>query len=50
MNTGVNELRHAKISEELEGDKIADPEKRKELYEKMKHSGATQMSYLRKLK
>ena len=49
MKTGVNEIRHAKISEELEGDKIKDPEKRKELYDKMKHSPATQLNYMRKL-
>ena len=50
METGVNQLRHAKISEELEGDKIKDPEKRRELYEKAKHSPATQLTYIRKLK
>ena len=50
MKTGVNEIRHAKISEELEGDNIKDPEKRKELYDKMKHSPATQLAYIRKLK
>jgi len=49
MKTGVNELRHAKISEELEGDNIKDPEKRKELYDKMMHSPATQLNYIRKL-
>jgi hypothetical protein len=49
MKTGVNELRHAKISEELEGDNIKDPEKRKELYDKMKHSQATQLNYIRKI-
>lgn len=50
MKTGVNELRHAKISEELEGEGIKDPEKRKELYDKMMHSPATQLNYIRKLK
>lgn len=50
MKTGVNELRHAKISEELEGDNIKDPEKRKELYDKMMHSPATQLNYIRQLK
>lgn len=50
MKTGVNEIRHAKISEELEGEGIKDPEKRKELYEKAKHSPATQLAYIRKLK
>ena len=49
MKTGVNEIRHAKISEELEGDKIKDPEKRKELYDKMKHSASTQLNYIRKI-
>tara|TARA_R110002153_G_C13299401_1_gene495544 strand:+ start:902 stop:1945 length:1044 start_codon:yes stop_codon:yes gene_type:complete len=49
MKTGVNELRHAKISEELAGDNIKDPEKRKELYDKMKHSPATQLNYIRKI-
>lgn len=50
MKTGINEIRHAKISEELEGDNIKDPQKRKQLYDKMMHSGATQMTYIRKLK
>jgi len=47
--TGVNEIRHSKISQELKGSKITDQEKREELRQKMLHSSATQLSYIRKL-
>lgn len=45
----IDLLRHAKISEELDGDNIKDKEKRRQLFEKMLHSPATQMNYLRSL-
>jgi hypothetical protein len=47
--TGVNEIRHAKISEELKGSKITDQDKREELRQKMLHSSATQLRYIRNL-
>ena len=49
-HTGINEIRHAKISEELSGENIKDPAKREALKEKMLHSSATQLSYVRGLK
>lgn len=45
---GVDFLRHSKITTELDGENIRDPEKRRELAEKMKHSPMTQLAYLRK--
>ena len=48
--TGVNELRHSKISEELEGSNLKDQSKREDLRERMLHSSATQLQYLRELK
>jgi hypothetical protein len=47
--TGVNEIRHSKISEELKGSKITDQDKREELRQKMLHSSATQLRYIRNL-
>lgn len=47
---GVNVFRHAFISEKLDGENIKDPEKRKELFEKMGHSPAVQLQYIRPLK
>ena len=47
---GVNVFRHAFISEKLEGENIKDPEKRKELFDKMGHSPAVQLQYIRPLK
>ena len=47
---GVNILRHSKISEELSGENIKDETKREALREKMLHSSATQLSYIRDLK
>jgi len=47
--TGVNEIRHAKISEELAGENIEDPVKREALRERMMHSSATQLTYKKKL-
>lgn len=48
--TGINEIRHSKISEELSGENIKDETKRKALQEKMLHSSATQLNYIRELK
>ena len=48
--TGIDEIRHAKISETLKGEKIQDEKTREELREKMLHSSATQLRYIRKLK
>jgi len=48
--TGVNEIRHSKISTELKGSKIKDKDKREELRTKMFHSSATQLTYIRSLK
>ena len=47
--TGINEIRHSKISEELAGENIKDESKRNALKEKMLHSSATQINYIRKL-
>ena len=47
--TGINEIRHSKISEELSGENIKDQSKRQELQKKMLHSSATQLSYIREL-
>ena len=47
--TGINEIRHSKISEELAGENIKDETKRNALKEKMLHSSATQINYIRKL-
>jgi integrase len=43
----VNTLRHAFLSEKLDGDAIKDPEVRKELAKSMGHSGTTQLGYIR---
>ena len=43
----INTLRHAFLSEKLDGDAIKDPEVRKELAKSMGHSGAVQLLYLR---
>jgi len=48
--TGVNEIRHSKISTELKGSKVKDSEKREKLRERMFHSSATQLNYIRSLK
>ena len=48
--TGVNEIRHSKISTELKGSKVKDSEKREQLRERMFHSSATQLNYIRSLK
>jgi hypothetical protein len=48
-HTGINEIRHAKISEELSGENIKDQSKREALKDKMLHSSATQISYIRQL-
>jgi len=45
---GVDFLRHSKITTELDGENIRDPEKRRELAERMKHSPMTQLNYLRR--
>jgi len=45
----VNLLRHAKLSEELDGENLKDKDKRRELFEKMLHSPFTQLKYLRTL-
>lgn len=50
IDGGVNVFRHAFISEKLDGENIKNPELRKELYEKMGHSPAVQLQYIRKLK
>ena len=47
--TGVNQIRHAKISEELAGENLTDPVKREELRKRMFHSSATQLAYIKKL-
>ncbi len=49
-HTGINEIRHAKISEELAGEDIKDPAKREALKEKMLHTSATHLTYVRGLK
>jgi hypothetical protein len=49
-HTGINEIRHSKISEELSGENIKDQTKREALKETMLHSSATQLSYIRTLK
>lgn len=49
MKGGISEFRHMKITEELNSVKIT-PEERVKLAEKMKHSPATQLNYIRKLK
>ncbi len=49
-NVGVNQLRHSKISEELKGENIKSKEKREKLKERMLHSSATQLQYIRSLK
>lgn len=48
--TGVNEIRHSKISTELKGSKVKDSDKREKLRERMFHSSATQLNYIRSLK
>jgi len=48
--TGINQIRHSKISEELDGEHIKDKDKREKLREKMMHSSATQIQYIRSLK
>lgn len=48
--TGINQIRHSKISEELSGENLKDPAKREELRSKMLHSSATQLNYIRNLK
>jgi len=47
---GIDLMRHAKVSEELNGSKIKDEKKREDLRQKMLHSPMTQLSYVRKLK
>jgi len=47
---GVNVFRHAFVSEKLDGDKVKDPELRRELFTKMAHSPAVQLQYIRPLK
>ena len=47
--TGINEIRHSKVSEELSGENIKDQSKREALKDKMLHSSATQLSYVRQL-
>jgi len=47
--TGVNEIRHSKISEELSGENIKDLDKRENLRKTMMHSSATQLNYIRAL-
>mgnify|MGYP003668927914 CR=1 FL=1 len=48
-HTGINEIRHSKVSEELSGENIKDQSKREALKAKMLHSSATQISYIRQL-
>jgi hypothetical protein len=43
----IGTLRHAFLSEKLDGDAIRDPEVRKQLAKSMKHSGTTQLQYIR---
>ena len=47
---GINEFRHMKITDELNGMKKITATQRIELAEKMKHSPVTQLSYLRSKK
>ena len=47
ISGGINEMRHMKITDELQN---VSAEMRVTLAEKMKHSPATQLSYLRKMK
>jgi hypothetical protein len=47
---GINVLRHAYLSEELDGENIKDPAIRKELFQRMAHSQSAQLGYIRKLK
>ena len=46
---GSQMLRKSKVSTALEGDKILDPEVRRELHSKMKHSCETQLTYKRQI-
>jgi len=43
----INTLRHAFVSEKLEGNNIKDPQVRKELAKSMGHSPAVQLQYIR---
>lgn len=45
----INTLRHAYLSEKLDGDAVKDPEVRKKLAKSMGHSGAVQLQYLREV-
>lgn len=46
----INTLRHAYLSEQLDGEKILDPKVRRELFQRMAHSPSTQLQYIRTLK
>jgi len=48
--TGVDAIRHGKISEELAGSNLKDPVKREKLRVKMLHSSAMQLQYIRTLR
>ena len=45
----INTLRHAFLSEKLEGEKVKDPQVRKDLAKSMGHSGSVQLQYLREI-
>ena len=45
----INTLRHAFLSEKLDGDAVKDPEVRKKLAKSMGHSGAVQLQYIREI-
>ena len=46
----INTLRHSYLSEQLDGEKIKDPQIRKELFQRMAHSQSAQLGYIRALK
>lgn len=50
IDGAINTLRHAYLSEQLDGQAIRDPKIRKELFTKMAHSQSAQLGYIRKLK
>jgi hypothetical protein len=50
IDGAINVLRHAYLSEQLDGENIKDPVIRKNLFQKMAHSQSAQLGYLRKLK
>jgi hypothetical protein len=50
IDGAINVLRHSYLSEELDGEKILDPQIRKELFQRMAHSQSAQLGYIRALK